>query len=91
MKSLRFLMVVAVLAVSPLSLGQDLKLGESFVGDFTIDSVSTNDGVNYHLTASGEAGPYAVSTVIGYLPTNLGSKIWVNSQGTAGLRAVKMS
>ena len=58
MKSLRFLMAVAVLAVSPLSLGQDLKLGESFVGDFTIDSVSTTDGVNYHLTASGEAGPY---------------------------------
>lgn len=58
MKALKFLLVVMVLAVSPLSLGQDLKLGEPFVGDFTIDSVSTTDGVNYHLTASGEAGPY---------------------------------
>ena len=38
MKSLKFLVVVAAMAVSPLSLGQDLKLGDSFVGDFTIDS-----------------------------------------------------
>ena len=58
MRVFKFLAVLAVIAVSPLSLGQDLKLGESFVGDFTIDSVSTTDGVNYHLTASGEAGAY---------------------------------
>ena len=58
MRVFKFLAVLAVIAVSPLSLGQDLKLGESFVGDFTIDSVSTTDGVNHHLTASGEAGPY---------------------------------
>ena len=58
MRVFKFFAVLAVIAVSPLSLGQDLKLGESFVGDFTIDSVSTTDGVNYHLTASGEAGPY---------------------------------
>ena len=58
MKFRKFLAALVMLAVSPLALGQDLKLGESFVGDFIVDSVSTTDGVNYHLTASGEAGPY---------------------------------
>lgn len=58
MNIVKLIAAVVVLALSPVVFGQDLKLGESFVGDFTVDSVSTTDGVNYHLTASGEAGPY---------------------------------
>ena len=58
MNIVKLIAAVVVLALSPVVFGQDLKLGESFVGDFTVDSVSTTDGVNYHLTASGDAGPY---------------------------------
>lgn len=58
MNIVKLIAAVVVLALSPMVFGQDLKLGESFVGDFTVDSVSTTDGVTHHLTASGEAGPY---------------------------------
>jgi hypothetical protein len=58
MNIVKLIAAIVVLALSPVVLGQDLKLGESFVGDFTVDSVLTTDGVNYHVTASGEAGPY---------------------------------
>ena len=40
-------------------LSQDLNYGENgFLAEFEIDAAHTTDGVNYQISASGEAGPY---------------------------------
>jgi len=44
---------------TPFVFAQDLNYGENeFVAEFEIDAAHTTDGVNYQISASGEAGPY---------------------------------
>lgn len=54
--------VVATLLLliwTPFAFAQDLNYGEgAFVAEFEIDAAHTTDGVNYQISASGEAGPY---------------------------------
>lgn len=54
--------VVATLLLliwTPFAFAQDLNYGEGeFVAEFEIDAAHTTDGVNYQISASGEAGPY---------------------------------
>ena len=54
--------VVATLLLliwTPFAVAQDLNYGEGeFVAEFEIDAAHTTDGVNYQISASGEAGPY---------------------------------
>ena len=53
------------------SFAQDLKWDSSALinADFTIDAVNTKDGVNYELSATGEAGPYG-RVYLSYVFTN---------------------
>jgi hypothetical protein len=53
------------------SFAQDLKWDSSALinADFTIDAVHTKDGVNYELSATGEAGPYG-RVYLSYVFTN---------------------
>lgn len=54
--------VVATLLLliwTPFAVAQDLNYGEGeFIAEFEIDAAHTTDGVNYQISASGEAGPY---------------------------------
>ena len=53
------------------SLAQDLKWDSSALinAEFIIDAVHTKDGVNYELSATGEAGPYG-RVYLSYVFTN---------------------
>ena len=55
----RLLMVVLAVLAAPAAMSQDISFGEdSFTASFSIDSSYTADGMNYEVSASGEAGPY---------------------------------
>ena len=63
--------VYALFLFASISFAQDLKCDSSALinADFTIDAVHTKDGVNYELSATGEAGPYG-RVYLSYVFTN---------------------
>ena len=55
----KFAATLLLLIWTPFAFAQDLNYGEDgFVAEFEIDAAHTTDGVNYQISASGEAGPY---------------------------------
>tara|TARA_Y100000385_G_scaffold125954_1_gene130959 strand:- start:98 stop:523 length:426 start_codon:yes stop_codon:yes gene_type:complete len=55
----KFAATLLLLIWTPFALAQDLSYGEDgFIAEFEIDAAHTTDGVNYQISASGEAGPY---------------------------------
>jgi len=55
----KFVATLWLLIWTPFVFAQDLNYGENeFVAEFEIDAAHTTDGVNYQISASGEAGPY---------------------------------
>ena len=55
----KFVATLWLLIWTPFVFAQDLNYGENgFVPEFEIDAAHTTDGVNYQISASGEAGPY---------------------------------
>jgi hypothetical protein len=55
----KFFATLLLLMWTPFVFAQDLNYGENeFVAEFEIDAAHTTDGVNYQISASGEAGPY---------------------------------
>ena len=55
----KFVATLWLLIWTPFVFAQDLNYGENgFVVEFEIDAAHTTDGVNYQISASGEAGPY---------------------------------
>ena len=48
---------------------QDIDWGETFDANFTVDSAMTLDGVNWQVSATGEAGPYGM-VYLSYTFTN---------------------
>ena len=55
----KFAATLLLLIWTPFALAQDLNYGEDgFIAEFEIDAAHTTDGVNYQISASGEAGPY---------------------------------
>lgn len=55
----KFFATLLLLMWTPFVFAQDLNYGENeFVAEFEIDAAHTSDGVNYQISASGEAGPY---------------------------------
>ena len=55
----KFAAALLLLIWTPIVFAQDLNYGEDgFVAEFEIDAAHTTDGVNYQISASGEAGPY---------------------------------
>ena len=51
--------VFVAVVVAPAAMSQEIEFGEdSFTASFSIDSSYTADGMNYEVSASGEAGPY---------------------------------
>jgi hypothetical protein len=55
----KFAATLLLLIWTPFTFAQDLNYGEDgFVAEFEIDAAHTTDGVNYQISASGEAGPY---------------------------------
>ena len=55
----KFVATLWLLIWTPSVFAQDLNYGENgFVAEFEIDAAHTTDGVNYQISASGEAGPY---------------------------------
>jgi hypothetical protein len=55
----KFVATLWLLIWTPFVFAQDLSYGENgFVAEFEIDAAHTTDGVNYQISASGEAGPY---------------------------------
>lgn len=54
-----FVATLLLLIWTPFAFAQDLNYGEDeFIAEFEIDAAHTTDGVNYQISASGEAGPY---------------------------------
>ena len=55
----KFAATLVLLMWTPFAFAQDLNYGENgFLAEFEIDAAHTTDGVNYQISASGEAGPY---------------------------------
>ena len=55
----KFFATLLLLMWTPCVFAQDLNYGENeFIAEFEIDAAHTTDGVNYQISASGEAGPY---------------------------------
>ena len=55
----KFFATLLLLMWTPFVFAQDLNYGENeFIAEFEIDAAHTTDGVNYQISASGEAGPY---------------------------------
>ena len=55
----KFVATLLLLIWTPFVFAQDLNYVENgFVAEFEIDAAHTTDGVNYQISASGEAGPY---------------------------------
>ena len=55
----KFAATLLLLIWTPFAFAQDLNYGEDgFIAEFEIDAAHTTDGVNYKISASGEAGPY---------------------------------
>lgn len=63
--------VYALFLFASISFAQDLKWDSSALinAEFIIDAVHTKDGVNYELSATGEAGPYG-RVYLSYVFTN---------------------
>ena len=56
----KFAATLVLLMWTPFAFAQDLNYGENgFLAEFEIDAAHTTDGVNYQISASGEAGPTA--------------------------------
>ena len=68
---------IMTMFVSSLSLAQDLEIGSSFEGNFSIDAMHTMDGSNYEVAASGEAGEYGRV----YLSYTFSNKLSLNEMG----------
>ena len=55
----KFAATLLLLIWTPFVFAHDLNYGEDgFVAEFEIDAAHITDGVNYQISASGEAGPY---------------------------------
>ena len=55
----KIVLILSAALLIPFALAQDLDYGEGeFVAAFDIDSAHTTDGINYKISASGEAGDY---------------------------------
>ena len=55
----KIVLILSAALLIPFALAQDLDYGEGeFVAAFDIDSADTTDGINYKISASGEAGDY---------------------------------
>ena len=55
----KFAATLLLLMLTPFALAQDLNYGDDgFIAEFEIDAAHTTDGVNYKISASGQAGPY---------------------------------
>ncbi len=55
----KFAATLLLLMLTPFALAQDLDYGDDgFIAEFEIDAAHTTDGVNYKISASGQAGPY---------------------------------
>lgn len=55
----KIVLILSAALVIPFAMAQDLDYGEGeFVAAFDIDSAHTTDGINYKISASGEAGDY---------------------------------
>ena len=68
----KILTVMALMLLIPLStFAVELELDKKsfFEANFTVDSVHTEDGNNYKLSASGDAGPYG-RVYLSYIITN---------------------
>ena len=71
------LILVATIVFAPLAISQDLKMGESFEGNFNVDAMHTMDGSNYQIAASGEASEYGRV----YLSYTFSNKLSLNEMG----------
>jgi hypothetical protein len=55
----KIVLILSAALLIPFAMAQDLDYGEGeFVAAFDIDSAHTTDGINYKISASGEAGDY---------------------------------
>ena len=55
----KIVLILSAALLIPFAIAQDLDYGEGeFVAAFDIDSAHTTDGINYKISASGEAGDY---------------------------------
>mgnify|MGYP006169720007 FL=1 len=67
----KLLLIISFLSLNFMSYSQDVNFGEGeFEVKTTVDAVYTDDGVNYKLTSSGDAGEYG-RVYLSYLFTSL--------------------